>query len=116
MLLSRQTYDFSSCETGKMQDPLQVGEDEFKKLVNINFVAPWFLLKAVGRRMKESKAGGSIVFLTSIIGAERGLYPGAAAYGACAASIHQLVRVSTFQKDRNSFLHILFLPKRFATN
>ncbi|KAL9454413.1 hypothetical protein AB3S75_009910 [Citrus x aurantiifolia] len=90
---------FVHCYTyeGKMQDPLQVGEDEFKKLVNINFVAPWFLLKAVGRRMKESKAGGSIVFLTSIIGAERGLYPGAAAYGACAASIHQLVRTAAME-------------------
>lgn len=77
-----------------MQDPLQLAEDEFRKLVKINFMASWFLLKAVGRRMKDYKTGGSIVFLTSIQGAERGLYPGAAAYGACAAGVQHLVRVS----------------------
>lgn len=99
-----------------MQDPLQLAEDEFKKLVKINFMASWFLLKAVGRKMKESKAGGSIIFLTSIIGAERGLYPGAAAYGACAAGIHQLVRVGTFTKGSISFFHIFFLPTCFALN
>lgn len=82
---------------GKMQDPLQLAEDEFKKIVKINFMAPWFLLKAVGRRMQDSKLGGSIVFLTSIIGMERGIYPGAAAYGSCLAGINQLVRTSALE-------------------
>ena len=57
-------------------------------------MAPWFLLKAVGKKMRDYNSGGSIIFLTSIIGAERGLYPGAAAYGSCSAGIQQLVRVS----------------------
>ncbi|KAF2312985.1 hypothetical protein GH714_003024 [Hevea brasiliensis] len=82
-------YDYE----GKMQNPLELVEDEFKKIVKINFMAPWFLLKAVGRRMRDNKLGGSIVFVTSIIGAERGIYPGAAAYGSCSAGIQQLVRV-----------------------
>ncbi|KAK0595848.1 hypothetical protein LWI29_010592 [Acer saccharum] len=79
---------------GKMQDPLELAEDEFKKLAKINFMAAWFLLKAVGRRMRDSKAGGSIIFLTSIMGAHRGLHPGAAAYGACTAAVQQLVRTA----------------------
>lgn len=79
-----------------MQGPLELAEEEFKKTVKINFMAPWFLLKAVGRRMRDNKLGGSIVFVTSIIGAERGIYPGAAAYGSCSAGIQQLVRVSEF--------------------
>ena len=62
--------------------------------MKINFMAPWFLLKAVGKKMRDYNSGGSIIFLTSIIGAERGLYPGAAAYGSCSAGIQQLVRVS----------------------
>lgn len=77
-----------------MQDPLELAEDEFKKMAKINFMATWFLLKAVGRRMRDNGEGGSIVFLTSIIGAERGLYPGAAAYGSCSAAVQQLARVS----------------------
>lgn len=79
-----------------MQDPLQLVEDEFKKIVKINFMAGWYLLKCIGKRMRDNKSGGSIVFLTSIIGSERGIYQGAAAYGSCAAGIHQLVRVSNF--------------------
>ncbi|KAH7847813.1 hypothetical protein Vadar_030507 [Vaccinium darrowii] len=78
---------------GKMQDPLQLAEDEFKKIVKINFMAAWYLLKAVGKRMRDHKSGGSIVFMSSLIGAETGLYQGAAAYGSCLAGVQQLVRI-----------------------
>ncbi|KAF3618610.1 putative CONSTANS interacting protein 6 [Capsicum annuum] len=81
---------------GKMQDPLQLIDDEFKKIVKINFMAGWYLLKCIGKRMRDS-SGGSIVFMTSIIGAERGIYQGAAAYGSCAAGIQQLVRLSAIE-------------------
>lgn len=79
-----------------MQNCLYLVEDEFKKILQINFMATWFLLKAVGKRMRDSKSGGSIIFLTSIIGGERGLYQGAAAYGSCLAGVQQLVRVCIF--------------------
>ncbi|KAA8548249.1 hypothetical protein F0562_004490 [Nyssa sinensis] len=82
---------------GKMQDPLQLAEDEFKKITKINFMSAWYLLKAVGRRMRDHKSGGSIVFLTSIIGSERGIYQGAAAYGSCLAGVQQLVRLSALE-------------------
>ncbi|KAG8501334.1 hypothetical protein CXB51_003501 [Gossypium anomalum] len=83
---------------GKMQDHLQLAEGEFRKIVKVNFMAPWYLLKAVGRRMRDRKSGGSVVFMTTILGAERGLYQGAAAYGSCLAGVQQLVRV--IGKDR----------------
>ncbi|KAI3793860.1 hypothetical protein L1987_36483 [Smallanthus sonchifolius] len=82
---------------GKMQDPLQMSEVEFKKTVRINFMAAWYLMKAVAKRMRDNKTGGSIVFMTSIIGAERGIYPGAAAYGACLGGVHQLVKTSALE-------------------
>ncbi|KAJ9540337.1 hypothetical protein OSB04_026843 [Centaurea solstitialis] len=87
---------YVNCYTyeGKNQDPLQVSEAEFKKTVRINFMAAWYLMKAVAKRMRDNKTGGSIIFMTSIIGAERGIYPGAAAYGACLGGIHQLVRTA----------------------
>ncbi|KAK7344722.1 hypothetical protein VNO77_14693 [Canavalia gladiata] len=90
---------FVNCYTyeGKLQESLELSESEFKKIVKINFMAAWFLLKAVGQRMRDFKNGGSIVFLTSIIGAERGLYPGAAAYASALAGVLQLVRASALE-------------------
>ncbi|GMI86849.1 hypothetical protein like AT3G01980 [Hibiscus trionum] len=82
---------------GKMQDHLQLAEEEFRKIVKINFMAPWYLLQAVGRRMRDRKSGGSIVFMTTLLGAERGLYQGGAAYGSCLAGVQQLVRISALE-------------------
>ncbi|KAB5516238.1 hypothetical protein DKX38_026886 [Salix brachista] len=90
----------ASADPGKIQEPLLVTESEFKKTVKINFMSPWFLLKAVGKKMRDYNSGGSIVFLTSIIGSERGLYQGAAAYGSCSAGIQQLVRLSALEMGR----------------
>ncbi|XP_045808718.1 3-oxoacyl-[acyl-carrier-protein] reductase FabG [Trifolium pratense] len=82
---------------GKMQDHLELSESEYKKIAKINFMAPWFLLKAVGQRMRKFNTGGSIVFMTSIMGSERGLYPGAAAYASALAGVQQLVRASAME-------------------
>ncbi|PIN19417.1 Reductase [Handroanthus impetiginosus] len=106
---------------GKMQDPLSLPEGEFKKIVKTNFMAPWYLLKAVGKIMRDQKSGGSIVFLTSIIGAERGLYQGAAAYGSCLAGIQQLVRTSAmeigkFQIRVNAIARGLHLDDEFPVS
>lgn len=79
-----------------MQDHLELSESEYKKIVSINFMAAWFLLKAVGQSMRKFNTGGSIVFVTSIIGSERGIYPGAAAYASALAGVHQLVRVRKY--------------------
>lgn len=85
---------------GEVQDCLNISEDEFKKTMKANVMTPWFLVKAIAKRLRdsESSCGGSVVFLTQIIGAERGLYPGAAAYGTSLGAIHQLVRVSLLFK------------------
>ncbi|KAL2338442.1 hypothetical protein Fmac_012888 [Flemingia macrophylla] len=90
---------FVNCYTyeGKMQEHVDLAESEFKKILKINSMAPWFLLNAVARRMRDFNNGGSIVFVTSIIGSERGLYPGAAAYASAMAGVQQLVRASALE-------------------
>lgn len=95
---------FVNCHVyeGKIQDLLVISEEEYKKTVKINLMAPWFLLKAVAKRMRDAKSGGSIVFMTSVLGAERGLYPGAAAFGTCMAGVHQLVRVSAMEVGKHN--------------
>ncbi|CAO2827549.1 unnamed protein product [Amaranthus hypochondriacus] len=82
---------------GKMQDPLEMAEDDFKKTVYTNLMAVWYLVKAVGCKMRDQSTGGSIVLMTSINGAERGIYKGSAAFGSCLAGINQLVRVMAME-------------------
>lgn len=80
-----------------MQDPLAMPEGDFKKVVKVNFMAVWYLVKAVGRRMRDQGKGGSVVFLTTINGAERGIYKGAAAFGSCLAGVNQLSRLMAME-------------------
>lgn len=90
---------FINCYTyeGEMQDPLAMPEGDFKKVVKVNFMAVWYLVKAVGRRMRDQGKGGSLVFLTTINGAERGIYKGAAAFGSCLAGVNQLSRLMAME-------------------
>ncbi|XP_011624965.1 uncharacterized protein LOC18438073 [Amborella trichopoda] len=86
---------FVNCYTyeGKLSEPQHLPEDEFGRIVRMNYMSAWFLLKAVSKRMQHF--GGSIVLMISIIGMERGLYPGAAAYGSSLAAVNHLVRVES---------------------
>nr|AIZ49783.1 putative short-chain dehydrogenase/reductase [Persicaria minor]ALS46579.1 putative short-chain dehydrogenase/reductase [Persicaria minor] len=106
---------------GKMQDPFMMCENEFKKVLKINFASVWFLVKAVARRMRDHKTGGSIVLMSSIIGAERGLYQGAAAYGSCLAGVNQLVRTTALEFGKyqirvNGIIRGLHLDDEFPTS
>lgn len=84
-----------------MQDCLSVTEDEYSKTIKANVMTPWFLIKAIAKRFRDAGSGGSIVCLTQIIGAERGLYPGAAAYGTSLGAMHQLVRLSAMELGKH---------------
>ncbi|KAF8762351.1 hypothetical protein HU200_009530 [Digitaria exilis] len=97
---------------GEVQDFLSISEDEYKKTMKVNVVTPCLLMKAIARRFQDTKLGGSVVFLTQIIGAERGLYPGAAAYGTSLGAIHQLVRVRTLVFHMCPFSVVLFIVLR----
>ncbi|CAN1838927.1 Carbonyl reductase [NADPH] 2 [Linum perenne] len=85
-----------------MQSLVEAREEELKKTVKVNLMTPLFLLKAVGSRMRDHGTGGSIVFLSSMIGAERTLYPGSAAYASCSAAIHQLDRSSAIDVGKHT--------------
>ncbi|XP_074275214.1 uncharacterized protein LOC141599174 isoform X2 [Silene latifolia] len=106
---------------GKMEDPLMVTEDDFKRTVKINFMAVWFLVKAVGRKMRDQGSGGSIVLLTSINGAERGLYKGAAASSSCFGGVNQLMKTMALEIGKhnirvNSIARGLHLQDEYITS
>ncbi|CAM0146681.1 unnamed protein product [Urochloa decumbens] len=114
---------FVNCYTyeGEVQDCLSISEDEYKKTMKVNVITPWFLMKAIAKRLQHAKSGGSVVFLTQIIGAERGLYPGAAAYGTSLGAIHQLVRLSAMELGKhkirvNAVCRGLHLQDKFPTS
>ncbi|XP_044400357.1 dihydroanticapsin 7-dehydrogenase, partial [Triticum aestivum] len=86
---------------GEVQDCLSVTEDEYNKTMKVNVITPWLLIKAMAKRFRDAQSGGSVVCLTQIIGAERGLYPGAAAYGTSLGAVHQLVRLSAMELGKH---------------
>ncbi|KAM0930477.1 hypothetical protein ACQ4PT_000929 [Festuca glaucescens] len=86
---------------GKVQDCLSITEDDYNKTMKVNVTTPWFLIKAIAKRFRDAQSGGSIVCLTQIIGAERGLYPGAAAYGTSLGAVHQMVRLSAMELGKH---------------
>ncbi|VAI86178.1 unnamed protein product [Triticum turgidum subsp. durum] len=86
---------------GEVQDCLSVTEDEYNKTMKVNVITPWLLIKAIEKRFRDAQSGGSVVCLTQIIGAERGLYPGAAAYGTSLGAVHQLVRLSAMELGKH---------------
>ncbi|KAH9298117.1 hypothetical protein KI387_029799, partial [Taxus chinensis] len=77
---------------GTVTAPLDLTEDELDKIIRVNLKGTWLVCKAVGKRMRDNAIGGSFILLTTIIGTERGLYPGASAYGACLAGVNHLAR------------------------
>uniref|UniRef100_A0A0D6QR08 Uncharacterized protein n=1 Tax=Araucaria cunninghamii TaxID=56994 RepID=A0A0D6QR08_ARACU len=77
---------------GNVTPCLDVTEDELDKIIRINLKGTWLVCKAVGKLMRDYAIGGSFILLTTVIGTERGLYPGAAAYGACLAGVNHLAR------------------------
>ncbi|KAL9246040.1 hypothetical protein vseg_019624 [Gypsophila vaccaria] len=106
---------------GKMEDPLMTTEDDFKKSVKINFMAVWFLVKAVGRKMRDQGTGGSIVLLSTINSAERGLYKGAAAFSSCLAGVNQLMKTMAMEIGKhnirvNSIARGLHLQDEYLTS
>ncbi|KAK4282237.1 hypothetical protein QN277_013637 [Acacia crassicarpa] len=95
---------FVNCYTyeGKMREQVEVEEQEMKKVVRINYMAAWYLLKAVGQKMRDfNRGGGSIIFMTSMVGAERGLYPGAVTFASTMAAVQQLVRASAMEMGKH---------------
>ncbi|KAI5009006.1 hypothetical protein ZWY2020_010054 [Hordeum vulgare] len=75
----------------------------------------------MAKRFREAQSGGSIVCLTQIIGAERGLYPRAAAYATSLGVVHQLVRLWAMELRKhkirvNAVCHVLHLGDKFRVS
>jgi NAD(P)-dependent dehydrogenase (short-subunit alcohol dehydrogenase family) len=68
---------------------LEVGEDDWKRIVEINLEATFFLVQTCGRVMYENERGGIVLF-SSVAG--RGGRPNAAPYAVTKAGVISLAR------------------------
>lgn len=80
---------------GPVKTPFAQEEDEWNTIMNTNVRGAWLMSKAVGKRMKAAKREGSIINISSIAGLERGILPGALAYGVSKAGLNHLTKVSS---------------------
>lgn len=90
---------FVSCSwpSGELSDFLDTSEDQLEESVNVNFKSLCMISMAVGKLMQQAGTGGSIIFVTSIIGTERGLFPGVAVSGASLAAANYLTRAMAME-------------------
>lgn len=90
---------------GPVKTPFTQEEDEWNTILNTNLRGAWLMSKAVGKRMKAAKRGGSIINISSIAGLERSILPGALAYGVSKAGLNHLTKVSPCQFPFLGYVH-----------
>ncbi|CAM6124838.1 unnamed protein product [Calypogeia fissa] len=84
-------------DLGTMKPVEETTESDFDKIMGANVKEIWLVSKSVARKMQQGGRGGSLVFVTSISGTERGLYPGVSIYGTSTAAINHLTKVMAME-------------------
>lgn len=82
---------------GNVNSSLDLKEDEWNKVITTNLRGTWLVSKAVGKRMREAKRGGSIINISSIGGLSRGEVPGGIAYSASKAGINAMTKIMALE-------------------
>jgi len=82
---------------GNVNSSLDLKEDEWNKVITTNLRGTWLVSKAVGKRMREAKRGGSIINISSIGGLSRGELPGGIAYSASKAGINAMTKIMALE-------------------
>jgi len=77
---------------GTVKGPLDTEEAEWNSVMHTNLRGAWLMSKAVGKRMRAAKRGGSFINISSIAGLDRSLLPGAVAYGTSKAGLNYLTK------------------------
>lgn len=87
--------------TGPLTPFLETSAQQLEAAVSVNFKCAYLFSIAVAKRMQQAGGGGSIVFITSIIGTERGLFPGVAIAGASIAAVNYLTRAMAMELGKH---------------
>ncbi|KAI5070493.1 hypothetical protein GOP47_0014836 [Adiantum capillus-veneris] len=95
LLLCFSTY------TGPLTAFLDTNERQIEAATAINLKSVCLFSIALGKKMEGTGIGGSFVFVTSIIGTERGLFPGVAIPGASIAAVNYLTRAMALELGKH---------------
>ncbi|XP_038876813.1 3-oxoacyl-[acyl-carrier-protein] reductase FabG-like [Benincasa hispida] len=82
---------------GTVKSSLDLGEEEWNKVLGTNLTGSWLVSKYVCRKMRDTKRGGSIINISSIDGVGRGNLPGGLAYAATKAGLNTLTKVMALE-------------------
>ncbi|KAG6547876.1 hypothetical protein Mapa_010696 [Marchantia paleacea] len=90
---------FVNCNSvsATMKPFMETTEKEYDGTMDVNVKASWKMGKAVAWKMREAGTGGSIIFITSIAGTERGIYPGVSMYGTSMAALNHLTKMMAME-------------------
>ncbi|XP_043692248.1 3-oxoacyl-[acyl-carrier-protein] reductase FabG-like isoform X2 [Telopea speciosissima] len=82
---------------GTVKSPIDLSEEEWNSTLKTNLTGSWLLTKSVCRRINENGLKGSVMFITSIGGIQRGELPGATAYVASKAGINAMTKIMAIE-------------------
>ncbi|XP_043691475.1 3-oxoacyl-[acyl-carrier-protein] reductase FabG-like [Telopea speciosissima] len=82
---------------GTVNSPLDLSEEEWNSTIKTNLTGSWLVTKAVGRRIRKNGLKGSVVFITSIGGIQRGELPGGTAYVASKAGLISMTKIMAIE-------------------
>ncbi|KAJ4970525.1 hypothetical protein NE237_003624 [Protea cynaroides] len=82
---------------GTVSSPLDLSEEEWNSTVKTNLTGSWLVTKSTCHRIKEHGLKGSVLFITSIAGLQRGELPGGSAYVASKAGINAMTKVMALE-------------------
>ncbi|XP_042481556.1 3-oxoacyl-[acyl-carrier-protein] reductase FabG-like [Macadamia integrifolia] len=82
---------------GTVRSPIDLSEEEWNSTVKTNLTGSWLVTKSVGRRISENGLKGSVMFITSIGGIQRGELPGGTAYVASKAGLNAMTKIMAIE-------------------
>ncbi|CAN0841614.1 3-oxoacyl-[acyl-carrier-protein] reductase FabG [Linum grandiflorum] len=83
--------------SGSVKTSLELSEEEWNHVVKTNLTGTWLVSKSVGKRMRDTKLGGSIINISSIAGLNRGQLPGAVGYASSKTGVNAMTKMMALE-------------------
>ncbi|KAJ4971085.1 hypothetical protein NE237_004184 [Protea cynaroides] len=82
---------------GSVSSSVDLSEEEWNTTIRTNLYGSWLVTKAVCRHIRKNGLKGSVIFISSISGIQRGELPGGIAYGAGKASLNAMAKIMAIE-------------------
>ncbi|KAK0595203.1 hypothetical protein LWI29_004471 [Acer saccharum] len=82
---------------GGVKSALDLSEEEWNRVMKTNLTGAWLVSKYVCVRMRNANISGSVINISSVAGAHRGLLPGMVAYASSKAALNTITEVMALE-------------------